>query len=165
MKTLTSHEIEEILRSRLPENSLLDVQHELPQPSFTLQAEALVEACTFLRDDSRTYFDFLNCLSGIDSGPESNRLGVVYHLSSIPHGHRIVLKVWTSRDGKNPIPSVAQIWRTAEWHEREAFDLVGIPFSGHPDLRRILMPDDWEGHPLRKDYENPESYHGIQIQY
>lgn len=135
------------------------------QPWIALAPAHLPAACTMLRDDPEMYFDFLECLSGVDEGPAANRIGVVYHLRSIVRGHRVVLKCFVPRDTRPTLPSVAQIWRTADWHERETFDLFGIHFEGHPDLRRIFMPEDWEGHPLRKDYVNPESYHDIQTGY
>ncbi|MHB9044503.1 MAG: NADH-quinone oxidoreductase subunit C [Pirellulales bacterium] len=96
------------------------------------------------------------------------RVEVVYHLTSLTHQHRLVLKValprWKGGEpGQEPeLPSVSCVWRTADWHERELFDLVGVIFTGHPDLRRILCPEDWAGHPLRKDYEMPAEYHGIR---
>ena len=94
-------------------------------------------------------------------------LELLYHLCSTVHRHRLVLKIrlprWQDdRRGQLPeTPSVAGVWRTAEWHEREVFDLMGVCFVGHGDLRRILCPEDWVGHPLRKDYEMPAEYHGI----
>jgi NADH-quinone oxidoreductase subunit C len=88
-----------------------------------------------------------------------------YNLESIgERHHKIAVKVKCTKE-KNTVPSVAEIWRTAEWHEREAYDLVGIVFEGNPDLRRILCPEDWEGHPLRKDYKVAEFYHGIKVPY
>ncbi|MCS7073561.1 MAG: NADH-quinone oxidoreductase subunit C [Bacteroidia bacterium] len=134
----------------------------------------------FLRDEPKLYFDFLNCLSGVDLGNE--RLEVVYHLTSIPRGHTLVVKQKTSeplsteiRSKEFPskiyaeslptIPSISHLWKAALWHEREAFDLLGIHFVGHPDLRRILLPDDWQGHPLRKDYQVQETYHNIPVPY
>ncbi|MFA6542090.1 MAG: NADH-quinone oxidoreductase subunit C, partial [Bacteroidota bacterium] len=92
------------------------------------------------------------------------KLGVTYHLYSMVHRHKFVLKVEVPTDAPN-IPSVESVWKTANWHEREAFDMYGIQFSGHPDLRRILLPDDWEGYPLRKDYEVPEFYNGMRVPY
>jgi len=89
---------------------------------------------------------------------------LVYNLFSMKHRHKIALRVDLPRD--NPrVPSVESVWRTADWHEREAYDLFGIHFEGHPDLRRILCPDDWEGYPLRKDYVVQEYYHGIRVPY
>jgi NADH-quinone oxidoreductase subunit C len=167
MEPRSSTEIESVLRAHCGEGAVVEAAHTLLQPCLTLVPEALARACAFLRDDPRLYFDYLSCLSGIDLGPQDGRMGVVYHLMSIPHGHRIVLKALVPRDldGSPSLPSVAGIWRSAEWHEREVYDLFGLRFEGHPDLRRILMPEDWEGHPLRKDYVNPATYHGIKTQY
>ncbi|MBP6722379.1 MAG: NADH-quinone oxidoreductase subunit C [Bacteroidia bacterium] len=148
-------------------------EDEVSQPWVAIAPTHLVEVCSFLRDDPDWYVDYLECLSGVDEGPAANRIGVVYHLMSITRGHRIVLKCFVSRtvasdahpSGLPVIPSVSSIWLAANWHEREAYDLVGIWFEGHPDMRRILMPEDWTGHPLRKDYVNPEYYHDIQTAY
>jgi NADH-quinone oxidoreductase subunit C len=82
--------------------------------------------------------------------PKPKRFAMNYHLLSIPAGQRVRVQVWL--DDGAPVPSVVTVWPTADWHEREAWDLMGIPVEGHPNLRRILMDDDWEGHPLRKDY-------------
>jgi NADH-quinone oxidoreductase subunit C len=117
----------------------------------------------FLREDKRTKFNYLYCLSGVDNN--DGTFTVVYHLESLGiHGHRLEVKANCSKE-KPEIPSVSEIWRTADWHEREVYDLFGIKFIGHPDLRRILCPEDWEGHPLRKDYKVAEYYHGIRIPY
>jgi NADH-quinone oxidoreductase subunit C len=167
MEPRSSTEIESLLRAHCGDAAVVEAAHALLQPCLTLAPAALAQACAFLRDDPRLYFDYLSCLSGIDLGPQDGRMGVVYHLMSIPHGHRIVLKAFVPRDlAEGPsLPSVAGVWHSAEWHEREAYDLFGLRFAGHPDLRRILMPEDWEGHPLRKDYVNPATYHGIKTQY
>ncbi len=136
------------------------------QPFLTVPVDQLVAVCQFLRDDEHLFFDLLACVTAIDNGPTADTMDVVYNLTSIPYGHDLMLKVSVSRSpagGKLPVvPSVAQLWRTADWHEREAYDLVGIQFDGHPDLRRILLPADWVGHPLRRDYEEETQYHGIQ---
>jgi NADH-quinone oxidoreductase subunit C len=92
------------------------------------------------------------------------KLGVVYHLHSTSLDHKIVLKTEVTAESPHAA-SVESVWKTANWHEREAFDLFGIVFDGHPDLRRILLPDDWEGHPLRKDYAVPEFYNGMKVPY
>ena len=147
-------------------------------PWVSVDVGLLVEVCRFLRDDPRLRFDLLNCISAVDylepdpkkaakAGFEPH-LEVVYHLSSFTHRHRFVLKLMLPRwkdgvPGQLPeVPSVSGLWATADWHERETFDLCGVLFTGHPDLRRILLAEDWEGYPLRKDYEFPLEYHGIR---
>ncbi|MCK8490635.1 NADH-quinone oxidoreductase subunit C [Spirosoma sp. RP8] len=136
------------------------------QPYLIVPADRLVAICQFLRDDKRLFFDLLACITGIDNGLQVNTMEVVYNLTSIPYEHNLMLKVFVPRDTGSSqlpsVPSVVSIWRTADWHEREAFDLVGIRFEGHPDLRRILLPTDWVGHPLRTDYQEEEQYHGIK---
>lgn len=141
------------------------------QPWVEVSPAHLVDVCTFLRDDPRCWFDLLESLAGVDL-PAENRLGCVYHLTSIPHGTRLVLKCFVDRAREAAetaytptLPSLAAVWRTAEWHEREAYDLYGLHFASHPDLRRMFMPDDWPGHPLRKDYTPPEDYHDVEVGY
>jgi NADH-quinone oxidoreductase subunit C len=102
------------------------------------------------------------CLSGVDY--TGGKLGVVYHLNSMKLNQKIVLKVDLTVETLH-VQSVESVWKTANWHEREAFDLYGIIFDGHPDLRRILLPDDWEGYPMRKDYQVPEYYNGMKVPY
>jgi len=103
-------------------------------------------------------------LTGLDNGVEKSTMEVLYHLYSIPYNHNIVMKVETDR-GNPIVDTVSSVWRTADWHEREAYDMFGIKFNNHPDLRRILLPADWEGFPLRKDYQEQEYYHGIKVKY
>jgi NADH-quinone oxidoreductase subunit C len=147
-------------------------------PFVVVDAAALVDVCQFLRDDPRLSFDMLNCISGVDyfevdpkKAPKAGfepHLEVVYHFQSFEHGHRFTLKVMLPRwkDGKPgelpELSSVTGIWNMANWHEREVFDLSGVRFVGHPELTRILLSEDWAGHPLRKDYEFPLEYHGIR---
>lgn len=137
------------------------------QPALHVPAESLPKVCRFLRDHEQLYFDFLSCISAVDDGISAGTFTVVYHLASIPYSYQLTLKVVVRNDRQLDnlpiVPTVSNIWRTAEWHEREAFDLMGIYFDGHPDLRRILLPEDWEGYPLRKDYIEAETYHGITI--
>jgi NADH-quinone oxidoreductase subunit C len=151
---------------------------EALDPFVVVEAANLPEVCLFLRDDPRLQFDLLNCITGTDyfepdkaKAPKFGfdpHLEVVYHLSSFVKKHRFVVKVILPRwkedvEGKLPeVPSVVAIWPAADWHERETYDLCGVRFTGHPDLRRILLADDWEGHPLRKDYIFPLEYHGIR---
>lgn len=115
-----------------------------------VDGEHLLELSKALRDEPSLGFDYLRCISAVD-WVDDGRIEVVYHLYSMAHGHCIVVKVSVPRD--NPrLPSVSGIWAAADWFEREAYDLMGVVFEGHPNLRRILLPQDWEGHPLRKDY-------------
>jgi len=110
------------------------------------------------------YFDMLSCITGVDNGPDAGTMEVVYNLTSLPFEFSLMVKSEIDRD--NPeIESVSDTWKTAEWLERETYDLFGIRFTGHPDLRRILLPADWEGYPLRKDYQEQEYYHGIRVAY
>ncbi len=128
------------------------------QPYVVVKKESLKEIAEYLKEEELA-FDYLMCLSGVDW---KEYLEVVYHLYSFRHRHKIVIKVKLEKE--NPrIASVSSIWKTANWHEREAYDLFGIIFENHPDLRRILLPEDWEGHPLRKDYVFPKEYKGIDL--
>lgn len=125
-----------------------------------IAADKIAEVAGMLREEPQLGFDFLKCISGVDY-PE--KLAVVYHLSSIEQGSNLTLKVWLDRESP-VIDSVHKTWPAANWHERETFDLLGIRFSGHPDLRRILLPEDWQGYPLRKDYEQPAEYNGMSTE-
>lgn len=114
--------------------------------------EHLVSACSFLKTWPDGHFDFLSDVCGADRGPEEEpRFEVNYHLFSTTKYHRIRLKVLLNEDDVH-VPSVTGVWRTANWHERETYDLFGVVFDDHPDLRRILLPEDWQGHALRKDF-------------
>jgi NADH-quinone oxidoreductase subunit C len=114
--------------------------------------EKIVEICSFLKTAPGLEFNMLSDLCAADRGPEEEpRFEVNYHLFSTTKHHRLRLKVLLNDDDTH-VQTVTGVWRTANWHERETFDLMGIVFDGHPDLRRILLPDDWEGHALRKDF-------------
>jgi NADH-quinone oxidoreductase subunit C len=117
-------------------------------PEVNVPSANLHKLAKQLRENENTKFDFLFCLSGVDYG---NELGVVYHLRSTEYNHTIVLKTRTSDRERPVLDSVYDIWKTAEFHEREVFDLLGIKFKGHPDLRRLFLDSSW-GYPLRKDY-------------
>ncbi|XOV91977.1 MAG: NADH-quinone oxidoreductase subunit C [Bacteroidota bacterium] len=146
------------------EGAILGEDLESSPNALLIANENIIDICDFLFQNPNTYFDQLSCLTGIDNGPEAGTMEVVYNLYSIPRDHHLMLKVTLERK-KPVIESVSSIWRTANWHEREAFDLLGIRFKNHPDLRRILLPKDWEGFPLRKDYEEQEKYHGMNVKY
>ncbi len=132
-------------------------------PRIHVKAEDWRPIAEFLAGTPEMGFDYLLCITGIDYVGE-DQLCAVYDLRSMEHRHEFAVKVYTDRKAPS-IPSVADLWRAADWHEREAFDLLGIDFPGHPDLRRILLPEDWVGHPLRKDYVFPREYHGIPGSY
>ena len=160
-------EIKYILIQKLGESIIVGEETTGLQPALLIDPDHIADVCLELRDNPQTYFDFLSCLSGVDYGVEASRFGVVYHLASIPYQTQLTLKISkeNNRDLDNlpSFPSISSVYHSADWHEREAFDMEGIFFEGHPDLRRILMPDDWEGYPLRKDYKNAEYYKGIKI--
>lgn len=160
-------EIEKLLKQKFGDAVIEGVDPNATPKALIISAKDIVQVCKELYENEQTYFDSLSCLTGVDNGPDANTLEVIYNLYSIPYNHHLMLKVILQRDQAGEslpeVPTVSYIWKTAEWHEREAFDLVGIGFSGHPDLRRILLPADWEGHPLRKDYQNLEKYHGIKV--
>ena len=160
-------DIKLLLTQKFGEDVITGEERTGLQPALLINPDRIAEVCLELRDNPNTYFDFLSCLTGMDYGVDDGRLGVVYHLSSIPYHLQLTLKVSKSNnrneDELPSFPSVTSVYRTADWHERETFDLVGIYFEGHPDLRRILLPDDWEGYPLRKDYKAAEYYKGIKV--
>jgi len=159
---MTPQEIAEKLKTKFGE-AITDVKSEgVLDPFVKVKAEAMFDVALFLRDEADLKFDYLMCLSGIDFG--KGLIGVVYNLHSMTKKHKITVKVEVPRE-KPEIPSVESVWKTANWHEREAYDLIGTIFTGHPDLRRILLPYDWEGHPLRKDYKVPEYYQGMKVPY
>lgn len=147
-------------------------------PWVEVAPDAIAEVAQYLKTEPTLRFDALNNLSGVDYfEPDEKKAAkyghephveLVYHLYSFEHRHSLVVKVKLPRwkDGKAgeipELPTVSGVWAIADWHEREAFDLVGINFTGHPNLRRILCAEDWVGHALRKDYDFPLEYHGIR---
>lgn len=137
--------------------------------SIIIPSKDLVKVCRELYQNDQLYFDMLSCVTGIDNGVEKATMEVIYNLYSIPNEQSLMLRVTLDRNtGNEPMPSlptVSNIWKTAEWHEREIYDLLGIEFTDHPDMRRILMPADWEGHPLRKDYQDMERYRDMSVVY
>jgi NADH-quinone oxidoreductase subunit C len=160
-------EIKSLLIQKFGEEVIVGEETTGLQPALLIEPERIADVCLELRDNPKTYFDFLSCLSGVDYGVEAHRFGVVYHLASIPYQTQLTLKI--SKENNRDLeelpsfPTISSVYHAADWHEREAFDMEGIFFEGHPDLRRILLPDDWQGYPLRKDYENAEYYKGIKI--
>lgn len=166
---MTFEEIKQLLLDTFGESVIIESQAEATQPFLTIKTEWIQKVCQVLHEHEKTYFDFLACITGLDNGPQKGTLEVIYHLRSIPYQLELVLKVIIPRNEEEQplpqVPSLSSVWRTANWHEREIYDLLGIEFTEHPDLRRIFLPADWEGHPLRKDYQHQERYHGIRVAY
>ncbi|MCD6386524.1 NADH-quinone oxidoreductase subunit C [Candidatus Sumerlaeota bacterium] len=155
---MTFEEIYTLLKGRFGDK-ILEKNDENIDPYIIISPDAIVQIMRFLKHEKELAFDFLSCISGVDY-PDEGIIETVYHIFSYLKGHKLVIKVRLSRD--NPIvDSVTGVWRSADWLEREVYDLLGVKFKGHPNLRRILLPEDWEGHPLRKDYQEPAEYHGI----
>jgi NADH-quinone oxidoreductase subunit C len=150
--------LHERLRNRFGDG-IGDCDLKAKDPFIRVAPTAIVEVCRYLRDEPDLRFDALSNQSGVDY-KATNVIQVVYHLFSYPHRQAIVLKVDTPRDDPR-LPTVEGVWKAANWLEREIYDLLGVVFEGHCDLRRILMPEDWIGYPLRKDFVEPEEYHGI----
>jgi len=162
-------DIQQLLTRKFGEAIILSTDTEGTPPVLQVSAPQIAEVCRFLHEHEQTYFDYLSCLTALDNGVEENTIEVIYHLYSIPYNFQLGLKVILEREQGGralpQVPTVSHIWRSADWHEREAFDLLGVIFIGHPDLRRILLPADWKGHPLRKDYQEQAYYHGVKVEY
>jgi len=157
---MTPSEIIEILKQHNGDG-MVSANADGPHPHVVVKAQRLTTVTALLRTDWRLRFDLLRCLSSID-WPAKNSIELSYELISTSLGHAFAVKVMLDR--ANPqVESVSGVWPAAEWHEREAFDLMGVTFLHHPDLRRILLPEDWAGHPLRKDYPYPVEYKGLKL--
>jgi NADH-quinone oxidoreductase subunit C len=151
MSVISAEAVEQKLRARFPDAAFeRQIGPAVRDHILYVPAERIVEICTFLRDDPELDFALLSWVGGVDLLPRDPRFEVVYSLLSLTAKLRFMLKVRLGEE--NPrIPSVVSVWPTANWHEREAYDFYGIEFTGHPDLTRILLPEDWIGWPLRKD--------------
>ncbi|MDG5767847.1 NADH-quinone oxidoreductase subunit C [Balneolales bacterium ANBcel1] len=156
-------EITGILTEKFGEDVIELKPDEKVDPWIVVRVDKIADIAKFLRDEPGLRFDSLMCLSGVHYQKEE-QLGVTYHLDSTTERHKLTLKVLMPQDDAH-LPTVEQVWKTADWHEREAYDMFGIRFDGHPDHRRILCPDDWEGYPLRKDYKVQEFYRGMKVEY
>ncbi|MCD6310725.1 MAG: NADH-quinone oxidoreductase subunit C [Candidatus Eremiobacteraeota bacterium] len=150
---MTRAEIKQKLEKKFPGYTFTDDPDN--NEGIIIKPEELIDICKYLVNDIDLAFNFLNFVTAID---RDKTIDVVYMLSSIPMKHRVLLKVSLSRQDPQ-VDSVSGIWPTANWHEREAYDLFGIKFNGHPDLRRIMMFDNWKGYPLRKDFVHENLIH------
>jgi NADH-quinone oxidoreductase subunit C len=130
-------------------------------PHVRILPERLREVCSYIKNEPQLNVDLLRCISAID-WPQQAQIELSYDLLSLQFNHALAIKVMLDRT-RPEIDSVSSVWPAADWHEREAFDLMGVIFMNHPDPRRILMPDDWSGYPLRKDYQDLTEYHGLKI--
>ncbi len=155
---MTPQEISDLLKEKF-DASVLESKTDAVNPWCAVEPSMLLEICQFVHSDEKLSLDHLELLGGVDY---KDRVEVVYVLYSMKQRHRFTLKVRLPRD--NPrVSTVESVWRVANWHEREAYDMVGIVFEGHSDFRRILCPDDWEGYPLRKDYKFPTTYRDMPV--
>jgi len=140
----------ELLKENLPEG-IIDASLPQGDPTAVVRPQYLTRVIEFLKTDSRTLFDVLIDITAVDYAERKPRFDVVYQLLSLPFNRRIRIKVMVE-DGEPAVDSITPMWGSANWLEREVWDMFGIHFTGHPDLRRILMYQEFEGHPLRKDY-------------
>lgn len=146
------------LKGKYPDR-IEEISYYAEQVIVRIRGDSLLDVCSFLKEDPSTEMNYLACITGVDYPEKDKRFDVVYHLYSITKNYRLTLKVSVGED--ESIPSVTAIWKTANWHEREAYDLLGIKFLDHPDLERILTPENFSHHPLRKDFPvegNPEEH-------
>ncbi len=158
---MNAREVFDKLQSELGEvvSDFHEAGPEVKDAWFQVDAYSIERVAVLLKTDPALHFDYLECVTGVDY-PDDKKIHVVYHLYSYAKKHRVVMKALLDRDDP-AVPTLSHVWPAANWQERECFDLLGVLFDGHPDLRRILLPDDWEGHPLRKDYAEADEYHGI----
>ena len=159
---LQFEEIFDLVKNVCKEEPVAD--HNATPKCIVVSATDLKKVCTTLHQHPSSYFDMLSCITAIDNGPAIGNIDVIYNLYSIPFDHHVSIRVTLPRDTPE-LDSISEIWKTANLHEREAFDLLGVKFIDHPDLRRILLPADWEGYPLRKDYAHQEKYRSIKVSY
>ncbi|MGB9668002.1 MAG: NADH-quinone oxidoreductase subunit C [Thermosulfidibacteraceae bacterium] len=145
------------IKEKYPE-AIVDLKYFRDELTIVLKKEYLLNVCFLLRDDPETKYNFLTEVIGVHYPNREKPFEVVYHLYSVEYARRVRLKVMLGEDEE--VESVYPVWPSANWYERECFDMFGIRFTNHPDLRRILLPEDWEGYPLRKDYplEGPPGY-------
>ena len=153
---MTFDEIVKFIQSKAADKTSIIEQKE----AILVSPDNWNEVSMLLKNESDLDFNYLMCISSYDKG-DGKIYGVAYNLFSTTKNHYLEVRV-EAEDGIS-IPSVVSLWKTANWHEREAYDMMGIHFEGHPNLKRILLSDDWEGHPLRKNFIEPDYYHGMPV--
>lgn len=163
---LSKYPAAEVIRTKISAavpDAITDAIERRSETTLIVTAAKIKDVCLYLRDDETWQFKLLADIAGVDWPERDRRFDVVYNLYSPEQNLRLRLKVQVSE--ADSVPSVVSVWSTANWHEREVFDMFGVKFEGHPNLTRILMPEDWEGHPLRKDfplsYELPQFTHNL----
>ncbi|MFY0593606.1 NADH-quinone oxidoreductase subunit C [Roseivirga sp.] len=161
---MTFEEIISNLKAAFDSDIILSTDELASPKCIEISTDNLVKCMNHLHATETLYFDSLSCITGMDNGEEKDSMEVIYNLYSIPYNHHLMVKVTLPRE-KPSIDSLTSIWKTADWQEREVYDLFGVYFNEHPDLRRILLPEDWEGHPLKKDYQHQTYYRGIKVEY
>lgn len=147
---MKNEDLAALINTRFPE-AILGTNIFRNELTLTVKKDSVAEVARFLKEQEELDFDFLSDLCGVDRVETDDVFEVVYHLYSLSKNHRVRLKAPVPADTPC-LPTVTGVWKTANWHERETYDMFGITFDGHPDLRKILTPDDFEGYPLRKDY-------------
>jgi len=143
-------------------DAVQDVIEDRGETTVVVPAERIVEFATYLRDTEGLEYNFLSDITTVDYYPQEPRFAVCYHIYSMIYNRRLRIKVYLPGD-EPKVPTITGVWLAAGFQEREGYDMMGIVFEGHPDLRRILMPEDWEGHPQRKDY--PLGYEPVQFSF
>lgn len=156
---IINQKVSDLIEVNFPDAVILS---EEPQNEFIqIQSEQWLEIAKYIKNDTELKFDSCQCITGVDFGEEKD-FEVRYNFHSMKLKHKIEIRIATERK-KPRIPSIEQVWRGADWLEREVYDMYGIRFKGHRDLRRMLLPDDWKGWPLRKDYKTPNEYNGMKV--
>jgi NADH-quinone oxidoreductase subunit C len=146
-------------------DAVQDVKVFRDETTIVVAPEKIPDVCRYLRDTTGLVYNFLSDISAVDYYPDYDRperFGVSYHLLSMLYNRRLRVKTFVPEEAPE-VPTVTTIWPGANWLEREIFDMMGINFAGHPDMRRLLMPEDWDGHPHRRDY--PLGYEQVQFSF
>ena len=163
----TAEEMAQQLKMHFGEGVITSMPSPGTMPVMTVAVEHLPAVALYCQREPGLYLDMCHCITAIDNGVAAGTMEVIYNLESVLCGHELALKVIIPRpkEGEAPtaVPTVSHIWKGADWLEREVYDLFGIHFTNHPDLRRLLLPADWEGHPLLKDYVEAGEYHGWRV--